>query len=138
MPVVKATSNFKYEVCRFLILFPPPGTGKNNHLLLDVIAENTTVWLRCLHSLLIQKAIFKRSYSQSLPGCEVYHCYWNTNVYQLPKAESHHKSNSVLFHVNISFHYFIISMKIKPFGFLRHQHNSRNKYMIQLSFIWTT
>lgn len=41
MPVVKATSDFTYEACRFLISFPPPGTGKNNHLMLGVVAENT-------------------------------------------------------------------------------------------------
>lgn len=39
MLVVKATSDFTNEACGLLILFPPPGTGKNNHL--DVVAENT-------------------------------------------------------------------------------------------------
>lgn len=46
MSVVKATSDFTYEV-----LFPPPGTGKNNNLLLGVVAENridTTVKMPAL------------------------------------------------------------------------------------------
>lgn len=129
MPVLKATSDFQHEVCRLLILFPPPGTEKNNHLLLDVFAENMmNTMVKTMPAL---PCWFRRQYLKHTIASlylDVKYIIITEKLMFISSLKQKHIAKAAI----------IPCMKRKSLFSTSPTLSSRNKHMIQLSFIWIT